>query len=361
MVLNKYVNIAKKSSPSISLFNPSAVYEKYIWWNINLPYIKPYYAIKSLQKPFILNTLSGYDIGFDVASKREIQSVLPYKKPLIFSHPVKDTPDILYAKKQNVEYLVCDTVSEIEKVQKYYPGCKILWRIQSIEDCSLIKFNNKFGASYDETLDAIMNPSYNIVGISFHVGSMCSDMRIYREMIYLIECIISPIFQQARKKLEIIDIGGGFSKLSDISSLKCYLDGYQKWFENNDIKVVSEPGRYFSNDCISLLTRVINVKKKLNTYHIYINDSIYNSFSGKKFDHQTFLPIPLYKSHEKNKCIIWGNTCDGEDIIGEYNDMYVPKEGEIILWNNMGAYSIANAVKGFNGFPSSSVYQMNDK
>lgn len=358
MVLNKFINIAKKNPSSIALFNPSSVCEKYIWWNINLPYIKPYYAIKSLQKPFILKTLSAYNVGFDVASKREIQSVLPYKKPLIFSHPIKDIPDILFAKKQNVEYIVCDSIHEIEKVQKYYPNCKILWRIQSIEHSSLIKFNNKFGASYDETIEAILNPSYNIVGLSFHVGSMCSNMKIYRDMIYMIECLLSPIFQQARKKLEIIDIGGGFSKLSDITSLRCYLDYYRKWFENNDIKVISEPGRYFSNESICILTRVVNVKKKMDKYHIYINDSIYNSFSGKKFDHQKFVPIPCYKSIEKNKCIIWGNTCDGEDIIGEYNDMYIPKEGDIIQWNNMGAYSIANSVKGFNGFPSSNIYQI---
>ena len=49
-------------------------------------------------------------------------------------------------------------------------------------------------------------------------------------------------------------------------------------------------------------------------------------------------------------CTIFGNTCDGEDKIVENIKMRVPNVGELVEWKNMGAYTMANAVNGFNGF-----------
>jgi ornithine decarboxylase len=58
----------------------------------------------------------------------------------------------------------------------------------------------------------------------------------------------------------------------------------------------------------------------------------------------------MYKGDEMVKCTIWGNTCDGIDKIVDDIFLLKPSEGDILCWNNMGAYTFANAVDGFNGY-----------
>jgi ornithine decarboxylase len=134
-----------------------------------------------------------------------------------------------------------------------------------------------------------------------------------------------------------------------ISTLKPFItDNCMK-----NINWIAEPGRYFSCDSIDLYTKIIKVKYIDNHYHVYINDSIYNSFSGKVFDHQIHYPITVYSSYKNNelvKATIWGNTCDGLDMIIDNIFIDKPEIGNILKWSNMGSYSVVSASSCFNGF-----------
>ncbi len=351
------VSIAQKMYRPVALFNSKNVVSRLNWWREHLPSIKPYYAIKSYSDKCILEILSKNNVaGFDVASREEISKVVRYNKPIILSHPFKSIEDIEHAKKTNVSNIVCNTLDEIEKVLKYYKEASIIWRVKSSEQYSQIKFNSKFGASVNESIEAIKLVD-NIKGISFHVGSKCSNMNAYTLTLNMIKNVLIPEFQNKNRKCELIDIGGGFNDENDIISLKKAIKECD-FLKNHN--VIAEPGRYFSRDSITLFTKVIAVKKDYDKYNIYINDSIYNSFSGKFYDHQEFNPIALYNSELKN-CCIWGNTCDSGDMIVDNVMLPLPKEGDVIQWNNMGAYSIASSVNGFNGFKKPKIFFDYDK
>lgn len=346
------VSIAKKMYRPVALFNSKKVVSRLNWWKEHLPSIQPYYAIKSYSDKCILEILSKHNIaGFDVASREEISKVIRYNKPIILSHPFKSIEDIEHAKKTNVSKIVCNTLDEIEKVLKYYKEADIIWRVKSSEQYSQIKFNSKFGASLDDSIEAIKLVD-NIKGISFHVGSKCSNMNAYTLTLNMIKNVLIPEFQNKNRKCELIDIGGGFNDENDIISLKEAIKDCD--FLKNHM-VIAEPGRYFSKNSLTLFTKVIAVKKDYDKYNIYINDSIYNSFSGKFYDHQEFNPIALYNGELKN-CCIWGNTCDSGDMIIDNVMLPLPKEGDVIQWDSMGAYSIASSVNGFNGFKKPKIF-----
>ncbi len=353
-------SLIKKSYRPIAVFNSKEVINRFNWWNLHLPNIKPYYAIKSFTDYNILSTLSKLDIGYDVASKKEIKQVISYKKPIILSNPYKTKFDIEYANIKGVTKIVCNTVDEAEKIKSYHPNAELIWRIQSCEQYSKIRFNSKFGATIKETSD-MLKYDYNIYGISFHVGSQCGNMNAYRNTLQMIERIILPMFYKYNKNIKMIDIGGGYNDLDDIVNLKDAI--YDLEFLNK-YTIIAEPGRYFSKNSITLYTKIIAVRIINNEYNLYINDSIYNSFSGKVYDHQQFRPI-LLNSNEMNldinylsdklncklvKCNIWGNTCDSADIVAEGIYLPIAKEGDILRWDNMGAYTLASSVDGFNGF-----------
>lgn len=354
MINNRLIKLININKQSIALYNEKNVQLSYQKWHNFLPFIKPYYAIKSLSHPFILNTLSNFDIGYDVASIKEIKKIINYNKPIIYSHTIKEPKDIKYTFKKNINNLVVDSINELHKVKKYNKNANIIWRIKSYEKNSIIKFNNKFGANFNETEYVLKNYSF-IHGISYHVGSKCKDMISHFKTLDL----IINNFLNKKNNIKLIDIGGGFTNEKDIIYLKNKCKHQFNFLLSKNIELIAEPGRYFSRTSIDLYTKIYGIKYDNNTniYHLFINDSIYNSFSGKKYDYQIFKPIPLYQNNKNVKCIIWGNTCDGDDIIIDNLLLPKPAINDILLWENMGSYSLSSSTNGFNGFKMAKVYK----
>jgi diaminopimelate decarboxylase len=57
-------------------------------------------------------------------------------KNMIYSNPVKEEKDIVYAQKNNVLYTTADSFDELLKIKQIAPEMKILWRISIPEDNS---------------------------------------------------------------------------------------------------------------------------------------------------------------------------------------------------------------------------------
>ena len=103
---------------------------------------------------------------------------------------------------------------------------------------------------------------------------------------------------------------------------------------------------------MTLYTPVIGVKGSGLT----ISESLYGSFNCILFDHaqpqiKEFLDEFGNKIEEGSTRLttIFGSTCDGADIIYKEYPMPVElDEGNWIVWENMGAYTLAATTK-FNG------------
>ena len=84
----------------------------------------------------------------------------------------------------------------------------------------------------------------------------------------------------------------------------------------------------------------------------YVNDGVYGSFNCILYDHahvKALLqkrPKPDEKYYSSS---IWGPTCDGLDRIVERCNLPEMHVGDWMLFENMGAYTVA-AASTFNGF-----------
>jgi ornithine decarboxylase len=325
-------------------------------WHNELPNIKPYYAVKSLPLENILKHLSSSNVNFDCASRGEIESVLKFSNPqnIVYANPSKSIEDITYANSKKIDWMVVDSMEEIDKMNFINPNIKKIIRIKSVESDSDIKFNSKFGASEEEVYKMLDEISENksFEGFSFHVGSKCKNEESY----YLtIKNIMDNYYNYCDKlkiPIKLIDIGGGFSSHTNLTSLYKILDPFYDTFKNNNIKLIAEPGRYFAEPAVDLYCKVIAVKKRGNIYHITVNDSVYSAFNGKLFDGQKFTPIPLWDStnDEWVDCKIFGQTCDSLDVICNHVRLPLPKVDNVFKFQNMGAYSLAACYGKFNGF-----------
>jgi len=354
--LKKLISAIQKSYSSVYQVNYSNLKNQVTKWHNELPNIKPYYAVKSLPLENIIKHLASSNVNFDCASRGEIESVLKFSPPqnIIYANPSKSIDDIKYANNEKVNWMVVDSVEEIEKMNYINPNLKKVIRIKSVESDSDIKFNSKFGASQEEVIKMLdlLNHNKTFAGFSFHVGSKCHNEESY----YLtIKNIMDNYYNYCNKlkiPIKMIDIGGGFSSHTNLSSLNKILSPFYENFKQDNIKLISEPGRYFSEPSVDLYCKVIAVKKRDNIYHITVNDSVYSTFNGKLYDGQKFTPIPLWDSTNAEwvDCIIFGQTCDSLDVICNHVKLPLPKIDNVFKFQNMGSYSLAACYGKFNGF-----------
>lgn len=84
----------------------------------------------------------------------------------------------------------------------------------------------------------------------------------------------------------------------------------------------------------------------------------YDITSGSCFDCLIILDSLLQRSKPDDSCYscsIWGPTCDGLDRIVERFNMPELQVGDWILFENMGAYTVA-AASTFNGFQRPTIH-----
>jgi len=363
---NKYIPLKKlicavqKSYNSVYHVNYSNLKNQVTKWHNELPNIKPYYAVKSLPLENILKHLASSNVNFDCASRGEIESVLKFSSPqnIVYANPSKSNDDIHYANINKVDTMVVDSIEEIKKMDYINPNLKKIIRIKSVESDSDIKFNSKFGASEEEVFKMLEYLSSNktFEGFSFHVGSKCKNEESY---FLTIKNVMDNYHNYCLKKnipIKTIDIGGGFSSHTNLSTLYKILNPFYDGFKKDNIKLIAEPGRFFAEPSVDLYCKVIAVKKRDNNghpiYHVTINDSVYSTFNGKLFDSQKYTPIPLWDSTDNEwvDCVIFGQTCDSLDVICNHIRLPLPKVDNVFKFKNMGAYSLAACYGRFNGF-----------
>ena len=105
----------------------------------------------------------------------------------------------------------------------------------------------------------------------------------------------------------------------------------------------------------SVVTRVIAARDG-DKKSYFLNDGLYSTFNSIFFDHADPHPQLLDRRQREEKvCDIWGPTCCGLDSIKRNFTFSELVEGDLLLWPNMGAYTISCATN-FNGFERPTVY-----
>jgi len=356
--------------------NLGEVYRQHMRWKLNLPRVKPFYAVKCNPDPKVIRLLAELGTGFDCASKAEIEQVLKTgvdPARIIYAQPCKTQSYVRYAAQHGVKQMTFDNTDELYKIKKLFPEAELFLRISTDDSSSLCRLSLKFGASLDSTnelLKLAKELELNVVGVSFHVGSGASDPMAFMKAVQ----DARAVFDQAATfgyHLHNLDVGGGFcSETFDEMSavLSAALDEHMP----SHIKIIGEPGRYYVSSAFTLASHVIARRTIQDpdtlekSYMIYLNDGLYGNFSSIMFDHQN--PVAqvlrigncsLYDTPSASECAygveysIWGPTCDGIDrITDSIRFDHTLDVGDWLYFEDMGAYTKCSATR-FNGFTDS--------
>uniref|UniRef100_A0A8C5P949 Orn/DAP/Arg decarboxylase 2 N-terminal domain-containing protein n=1 Tax=Leptobrachium leishanense TaxID=445787 RepID=A0A8C5P949_9ANUR len=351
------------------------VVKKHIRFLKALPRVKPFYAVKCNSSRGIVQILAEMGAGFDCASKAEIelvQGIGVNADHIIYANPCKQISQIKYAARNGVQMMTFDNEVELSKVSRNHPNAKMVLRVATDDSKSSGRLSVKFGAPLKacrRLLEMAKNLNVEVIGVSFHVGSGCRDPQAYAQSI----ADARLVFEMATEfghSMTLLDIGGGFPGTEDakirFEEIADVINPALDRYFPQGVDIIAEPGRYYVASAFSLAVNII-AKKEVSSESTdsddeegcpnksimyYVNDGVYGSFNCIFFDHAHPKPIlhkkpspeqPLYKSS------LWGPTCDGLDRIAEQLDLPELYVGDWLLFNNMGAYTVA-ASSTFNGF-----------
>ena len=369
--------LAYENGTPIFVIDHEKIRRNYQEFKKHLPMIQVYYAVKANSNPEIVKTLYGMGSSFDVASMPEFMIVYEFIRDM----PDKERQDwiwdkIIYANTikpietledldQYKPLVTFDNREEIKKIQQHAPHAGVVLRIRVPNTGSVVELSSKFGADPGEAVDLIteaFDRGLVVEGLSFHVGSQCTNFENYVKALQLAADIINETETRTGKKIRILDIGGGFPvkyhpEVKSFTVLAKKLDAEIKRLFPSDMQILAEPGRFLVANACTVVAKVVGKAFRDNKPCYYINDGVYHTYSGQVFDHMTY-PVLAFKDGETQISAVFGPTCDAFDTITLSAELPELEIGDLVYSENIGAYSHASSTY-FNGFPPAKVVHIN--
>ena len=372
------LQLAKTHGTPLVVVDHKALRENYAQFRRHLPRVQVYYAVKANSDPAIVETF--YDLGasFDVASVAEFMTIhqkiehLPEKERqdyiwdrIIYANPIKaiETLELLEPYKPLVTY---DNYEEVMKIARHAPHAGLVLRLRVPNTGSMVELSSKFGALPGEAVDLIAfahNNKLEVEGLSFHVGSQCTNPENYNQALHL----AAGIFDEAKTRgfnLKLLDIGGGFpahydANVPPFTRLAKVINAELDRLFPKSIEILAEPGRFLVASAATAISQIIGKAVRGGKLSYYLDDGVYQTFSGIIFDHCQY-PLKSFKKGPTQICSVFGPTCDALDTISMTEELPDLEIGDLLYAENIGAYSAASSTY-FNGFPPAKVIHVNQE
>lgn len=370
------LNLVTEYGTPLIIIDHNIIKENYETFCENLPLVKPYYALKANPEPEIAKTLYKLAAGFDIASWEEFMIVHDViegienekdkfmNEKVIYANPVKRIESLKKLSKYNIR-MTFDNYVEVEKIAKYCKNARLVLRVDVPNLRSIVELSTKFGANQNICLDLIKYANkfgFSVEGLSFHVGSQCINFDNYVQAFE----ITHKIFEQAKEigqDLTLLDIGGGFPVPYDENApsfeslAKIINEKIAQYFNDPNIEIIAEPGRFMVATAAISVVEVNGKSQRENKTFYYVNDGVYNTFSGVIFDHIQY-HFKAFKEGELKESAVVGPTCDALDKISLNEQLPDLDVEDLIYSENTGAYTNASATH-FNGFPPAKIVHIN--
>ena len=370
-------DLARESGTPIFVIDHEKIRENYREFRSHLPHVQIYYAVKANSNPDIVKTLFEMGSSFDVASMPEFMIVHEYIKDMpkkerqdwiwdkiIYANTIKPIETLEALDKYN-PLVTFDNSEELIKLKQHAPHAGLVLRIRVPNTGSMVELSSKFGAHPGESVDLIVTAfemGLVVEGLSFHVGSQCTNFENYVVALQLSADIINEVETRTGRKIRILDIGGGFPvkyhpEVKDFKILAKKLNTEIKRLFPRDMQILAEPGRFLVANTCELVAKVVGKAVRDGKTCYYINDGVYHTYSGQVFDHVNY-PVLAFKEGETKISAVFGPTCDAFDTITLSAELPELEIGDLVYSENIGAYSHASSTC-FNGFPPATVVHIN--
>jgi diaminopimelate decarboxylase len=321
---------------------------------------KIHYALKANSNDNILKLISDAGLGADCVSGNEITKAITtgFKNDeIVFAGVGKTDKEIITALENNISCFNVESIQELEVINSIASVqnkiAPIAIRINPNVDANTHHYittgleENKFGINTWE-LPAILEKlptlkSIKLIGLHFHIGSQITDLNVFKGLCIRIN-EIQKWFDEHNIQIKNINVGGGLginyedpdSEL--IPDFNSYFQIFEKFLElRHGQEVHFEIGRAIVGQCGSLISRVLFVKKGINTSFAILDAGMTELIRPALY--QSYHKIENLRSEGKEKRYdVVGPICESSDTFAKFILLPETKRGDLIVIRSTGAY-----------------------
>jgi len=332
-----------------------------------------HYALKANANNKNLDIIRSFGIGADCVSGNEIKKAIECKfksDDIVFAGVGKSDAEINFALDHNIFCFNCESIQEMAVINELAAAknktAQIALRINPNVDAHTHEYittgleENKFGINLWE-FDAVVNElkklkNLKLIGLHFHIGSQITDLAPYKSLCLKVN-EIQQWFETRHIKIENINVGGGLGvdyhepDTNAIADFEKYFKVFHDFLEvRPNQKVHFELGRCIIAQCGSLISKVLYIKKGVNTNFAILDAGMTELIRPALY--QAYHKIENLTSHSPiHKYDVVGPICESSDCFGKAVELPETSRGDIIALRTAGAY----------GEVMSSEYNLRDK
>lgn len=380
---SKYLEDVKGESLPLYILDSSILRERADKFKKSFTVVLPdtafYFAVKSNNHPDVARTLLQSGFGLDVSSGLELRMALDLgARDIVFSGPGKTREELQMAvmNSDSVTVLI-DSFGELAKLQEIAAANNRVVRAGVRLTTSRETLWRKFGIALDDLSlfceKAISCPNIRFCGLQFHMSwNLTPDAQC--NFIEMLGRTLAGLPESYRKRIEFIDIGGGYwpsqgewlqpagtregqlrtvvgrqaGKPTDHYRLPAAsIDDFavrlsqainRHIFTVIKCRICFEPGRWVCHDAMHLLMSVADKKAD----DMVITDAGTNTIGWERFETDYFPVLNLTSpSLEERSCNILGSLCTPHDVWGYTYWGESIKDGDILMIPSQGAYTFS--------------------
>ncbi len=319
-----------------------------------------HYAIKANANDHILLKIKDYGFGIDCVSGYELKKAVDTgfaPDGIVFAGVGKADWEIEVGIDNNIACFNIESTEELKVINEVAASknkvVNIAIRINPNVEANTHHYittgldENKFGipqSELDSTVNIIKNLKFiNLQGIHFHIGSQIMDLNTYKNLCLKIN-EIQNWFVSKNIELKVINVGGGlgidYDKPQDnpISDFTGYFKIFHKLLKlKPGQKVHFELGRSVVGQCGNLITKVLYLKKGINTNFVIVDGGMTDLIRPALY--QAFHKIEnLSSTKAPHKYDVVGPICESSDSFGKDIELPETTRGDILAIRSAGAY-----------------------
>ena len=316
------------------------------------------YAVKALSNLSILKLFKKLGAGLDTVSIQEVKLGLEAgiaPENIIYTPNGVSLEEIEQVMALGAEINI-DNLSILEQFGSKHPEIPVCIRINphvmagGNTNISVGHIDSKFGISIHQIphlLRIVENTGMVINGIHMHTGSDILDIEVF---LYASEIL----FETARhfKDLEFIDFGSGFKvpyKEGDIeTNIEELGDKLSKRFlefcdsYGRDLTLTFEPGKYLVSEAGKFLVKVNVIKQTTSTVFAGVDSGFNHLIRPMLYGSRHEIHNISNPSGKERFYSVVGYICE-TDTFASNRKIEEIKEGDILAFNNAGAYCFSMA------------------
>jgi diaminopimelate decarboxylase len=320
-----------------------------------------HYAFKANSNEEILKLIHSYGLGADCVSGNEVKKAIDCgysSEKIAFAGVGKTDEEINIGLDNDIFCFNCESIPEMEVINELALAknktAQIALRINPNVNAKTHHYittgleENKFGINMWELEDVIKSlkklKNLNLIGLHFHIGSQITDLNVFKGLCLRVN-EIQEWFYDHQIIVSHINVGGGLGidyenpKENPIPNFEKFFKLFSEFIELRPQQELHfELGRSITAQCGTLISKVVYVKKGINTDFAIIDAGMTELIRPALYQATHAITNLSSNSEEKKRYDVVGPICESSDCFGKAIQLPETKRGDIIAIHSCGAY-----------------------